>query len=194
MPKVCESCTFYSADNEPTACPQCGTGLKFTLLPPRGQVAAPLPNVGPTLEPMTASARARARKEGFLEGIGISEINPKYIWAAFLIVVAVGGFFARHYVIGQRLKAVQPGMHISDAARIIDGDDDDDEAYYNSEMVRFRDAFTPSDKSSGKFEYHDGPHHMIIHWYNGIVTRVDKKTGGGSGDGTITIIDGDDDD
>jgi hypothetical protein len=88
-------------------------------------------------------------------------------------------------------------MHISDAAKIIDGDSDEDEAYYNSEMVRFRDAFTATDRSSGKFEYHDGAHHMIIHWYNGIVTRVEKKEGGGPGDGSITIIDeddGDDDD
>src|SRR5262245_26583221 len=118
MPKVCESCTFYSADSEPTACPQCGSGLKFTLLPPRGQAAAPIPNVGPTLEPTTAIARSRARKEGFFESMGISEINPRYIWAGFLILVAIGGFVGRHYVIGQRLKAVQPGMHISDAAKI----------------------------------------------------------------------------
>ena len=197
MPKLCESCSFYSADSTPTACPTCGTGLKFTLLPPRGHAATPLPDAGPTLEPTTAIARARNRKEGFFESMGISEINPKYIWAGFLILVALGGFIARHYMVGERLKQVQPGMHISQAAKLIDGDDDEDEAYYDSRMIRFRDNFASNDTSSGSFEYHDGPHHMVIHWHNGIVTRVDKKGGSGGGlpgSGTITITDSDDDD
>jgi hypothetical protein len=193
MPKVCESCTFYSTDNAPTECPKCGTGLKFTLLPPRGQVAAPLTNV-PVLQPETATGRARGRREGFFESMGISEINPRYLWIGFLLLVGVIGFAVRSYQTSERLKSVQPGMHISEAAKLIDTNDD--EGYYNNEMVRFRDNFTPNDKSSGSFEYEDGPHHMIIHWYNGVVTRVENKgasSGGLRRSGTITIIDSDDD-
>lgn len=193
MPKVCESCAFYSADNAPTACPKCGTGLKFTLLPPRGQAAEPLPDAGPGLQTATATARARAKKEGFLEGLGVGEIPPRYLWAGFLLLVSLAGVGVRYYQTSQRLEQVQPGMHISQAARLIDTG----EGYYNSDMVRFRDAFDQNDRSSGAFEYQEGPHHMVIRWSNGIVTRVEKKknAGGVPGDeGSITIIsEGDDD-
>jgi len=189
MPKTCEPCGFYSAENTPTACPTCGGGLRFTLLPPRGQAAAPLEGVETA---PTATARARAKKEGVLESLGISEINPRYLWIGFLILVSIGGFFGSQYVTGQRLKEVRPGMHISEAARLIDHNDD--EAYLNSDMVRFRDNFGPNDRSSGTFEYEDGPHHMVIQWNNGVVTRVENKGASGSGlgrTGTITIVDGD---
>ena len=76
------------SDPSPTECPKCGTGLKFTLLPPRGHVAAPLTNV-PVLQPETATTRARGRREGFFESMGISEINPRYLWAGFIILVGV---------------------------------------------------------------------------------------------------------
>jgi hypothetical protein len=198
MPKLCESCEFYSAENTPTECPKCHTGLKFTLLPPRGQAAAPLPNVGPTLESTTTPARAlrHNQKEGFLASMGIADIPPKYIWMGFLMLVGVCGFFARQYQTSQRLKAVEPGMHISEAAKLIDADDGDD-AYYDDRMVRFRDNFAPNDRSSGAFEYEDGAHHMVIHWYNGVVTRVENKgasSGGLRRSGSITIVDSDDDD
>jgi hypothetical protein len=193
MPKVCEPCGFYSTENTPTACPTCGSGLRFTLLPPRGQAAEPLPDAGPTLDAPTATALARRRKEGFLESLGITEINPRYLWIGFLVIVSVSGFFARQYVAGQRLKEVRPGMHISEAARLIDTNDD--EGYYNSDMIRFRDNFSPNDRSSGTFEYEDGPHHMVIQWHNGILTRVENKGASGGGlrrSGTISIIDGGD--
>lgn len=191
MPKVCEPCGFYSTENTPTACPTCGGGLRFTLLAQRGVDPEPLANAGPAAT--TATARARSQKEGFLESMGITEINPRYIWAGFLILVSIGGFFGRHYVTGQRLKEVRPGMHISDAARLIDTNDG--EGYYNSEMVRFRDSFAANDISSGAFEYEDGPHHMIIRWHNGILTHVENRgasKGGLGQSGTITIIDGGD--
>lgn len=196
MPKICEPCGFYSVENTPTACPTCSGGLRFTLLPPQGQAAAPLANVEPGLN--TATARARRQKEGFLESMGIKEINPRYLWIGFLILIGVSGFFVRQYQTRERLKEVQPGMHISEAARLIDTDDD--EGYYDSKMGRFRDNFTPNDRSSGSFEYEDGPHHMIIHWQNGFITRVENKGASGSGggglrrSGTITIIDDDADD
>jgi hypothetical protein len=189
MPKVCEPCGYYSAENTPTACPTCGSGLRFTLLPPQGQAAAPLPIAEASAT--SATARARAKKEGFLESMGISEINPRYLWAGFLIVVAAGGFFARSYQTSQALEQVRPGMHISQAARLIDGGD----GYYDDRMSRFRDNFAADDRSSGAFEYQDGPHHMIIRWKDGIVTHVEKKanSGGGLSEGSITIIEGDDD-
>jgi hypothetical protein len=188
MPKVCDSCNYYSTDSDPVACPKCGLGLRFTLLPPQGQQAAPLPNAGPSLQ--TATSRARRHKEGFLEGLGITEINPRYIWAGFIILVGVVGFAVREYQTAERLEQVKPGMHISQAARIIDSG----EGFYNDEGTRFRDAFDQNDRSNGAFEYQDGPHHMIIRWVNGYITSVEKKRGAGPGDGTITIVDDDDED
>ena len=193
MPKVCEPCQFYSADNTPTACPTCQATLRFTLLPPRGTTPEPLPDAGPA-QLATATARARAHKEGFFESLGISEINPRYIWIGFLIVVGIAGVFARQYQMGQRLKSVQPGMHISEAARLIDTNDD--EGYYDAQHVRFRDSFRPDDRSNGAFEYEDGANHMLIRWQHGIVTHIENRgssSGGGlRRSGTITIVEGDD--
>jgi len=145
---------------------------------------------------MTATARARRQKEGFLESLGISEINPRYLWMGFLLLVGICGFFARQYQTSQRLKAVQPGMHISEAARLIDTDDDDGEGYVDARMTRFRDNFRPDDRSSGAFEYEDGSYHMVIRWQKGIVTNVENRgasSGGLRRAGTITIVDSDED-
>ena len=191
MPKICEPCRFYSTDNTPTASPTSGSGLRFTLLPPPGEAAAPLEGVESA---PTTTARARTQKEGFLESLGISEINPRYIWIGFLILLSVGGLLARQYQMGQRLKSVQPGMHISEAARLIDANDDDG-GYVDARMMRFRDNFGPNDRTSGAFEYEDGAYHMLIRWQNGIVTTVENKgasRGGPRRAGTITIVDGDD--
>src|SRR5262245_4628805 len=102
MPKVCEPCGFYSAENTPAECPKCGNGLRFTLLPPRGQAAAPLANVAPDAD--TATARARRQKEGFFESMGIKEINPRYLWIGFLVLISVIGGGVRYYQVSHRLE------------------------------------------------------------------------------------------
>jgi hypothetical protein len=46
MPRVCEKCGFYAAEDGPkTGCPVCGRPLRFTLLPPPGEEPKPVPGV-----------------------------------------------------------------------------------------------------------------------------------------------------
>lgn len=53
MAQRCQSCSFYSPDPLPEpACPECGSRLVFSLLPPAGQSPAPLPDI-----PESRSAR-----------------------------------------------------------------------------------------------------------------------------------------
>jgi hypothetical protein len=190
MPKVCESCGFYSADNDPTACPTCGKPVRFTLLPPRGEAAAPLANAAP--DAGTATARARRQKEGFLDGLGI---DPRIVGFVVMVLIAVAVFALRQQAKKERLEQVRPGMHISEAAKLIDTG----KGMNHPKMVRFRDRFAPDDTSNGSIDYQDGGNHLIVRWENGIVTSVENKGSGGPGGGTrrmqTTITnDGDDKD
>src|SRR5262245_261785 len=175
MPKVCEPCGFYSADNTPTACPTCGQPVKFTLLPPRGEAAAPLAGAGP--DPGSATARARRQKEGFLSGLGI---DPRVMGFVAMVLVGLAVFAVRQYQKKEQLEQVRPGMHISEAAKLIDTG----KGMNHPRMVRFRDRFAPDDKSSGSIDYEDGGNHLVVYWENGIVTRVENKGTGGVGGGT----------
>jgi type II secretory pathway pseudopilin PulG len=172
MPKVCEPCGFYSAENAPTACPQCGTGLKFTLLPPQGQAATAVADFGGHAN--TATTRARRQKESFLDSMGI---DPKYIALGALILVGVVGFAVRQSQKRERLESVQAGMHISQAAKLLDTG----KGTHHPRMVRLRDRFAPDDTSSGSIEHQDGGSHLVIHWENGVVTKVENR--GSTGDG-----------
>ena len=188
MPKVCEPCGFYSEDNAPTACPTCGKPVKFTLLPPRGAAPAPLANAAP--DPDRPSAR-RHEKTGFLTGLGI---DPKV--AGLIVCVLIGGalFAYRQSEKKRQLEQVQPGMHISEAAKLIDTG----KGMNHPKVVRFRDRFAPDDTSSGSIDYEDGGNHIVVHWEKGIVTSVENKgsgVGGGMRRSRTTITDdGDDDD
>jgi len=191
MPKVCESCGFYSADNAPTACPTCGRPVKFTLLPPRGAAAAPLANAAPDAN--TGTARARRQKEGFLDSMGI---DPRIVGIVVMILIGGALFAFKQYAKRERLEQIQPGMHISQAVKLIDTG----RGTNHPKMVRLRDRFAPDDTSSGSIDYQDGGNHLVVHWENGIVTRVENKGADGGGGGmrrtktTITSPGDDDDD
>src|SRR5262245_12920476 len=187
MPKICEPCGFYSADNAPTNCPTCNGPLKFTLLPRRGQAAAPLADAAP--DPARPSARNRREQTGFLEGLGIS---PKVVGIVAVVLVGIAGFAIRQYEKKQRLEKVRPGMHISEAAKLIDTG----KGWHHPKVVRFRDRFAPDDTSTGTFTYQDGGNELVLHWENGIVTSVENNgrvaSGGMRLSSTTVTDDGDD--
>src|SRR5262245_12778518 len=165
MPKICESCGFYSEDNAPTACPTCGNPVKLTLLAPRGQARVPL----------AESPRPRLRRDqtGFTDVLGI---DPKLIGIGVLVLVGIGMFAFRQYEKRNRLEKVQPGMHISEAAKLMDTG----RGMHHPARVRLRDRFSPDDTSSGTITYQDGGIDFLIRWENGIVVSVENK-GGDSG-------------
>jgi hypothetical protein len=160
----------------------------MTLLPPRGAAPAPL---AAAPDPTTGTARARRQKEGFLDSLGI---DPKILGIVALVIVGGAMFAYRQHQKREQLEQVRPGMHISQAAKLIDTG----KGMNHPKMVRFRDRFAPDDTSSGSIDYQDGANHLVVFWENGYVTRVENK---GSGDGggmrrsRTTITDpGDDDD
>jgi hypothetical protein len=161
----------------------------MTLLPPRGEAAAPLANVEPSAN--AGTSRARREKEGFLDSMGI---DPKIVGTIVLVLVGIAMFAFRQYQKRERLEQIQPGMHISQAAKLIDTG----RGTHHPKMVRFRDRFAPDDTSSGSVDHQDGGNHLVIYWENGFVTRVENKgsDGGGGMRRTRTTVtdDGDDDD
>ena len=168
MPKHCEACRFYSAENEPTTCPNCQTSLRFTLLPPAGQSAAPLADV------QSSSRESRPQqKEGFWDSMGVS---PKVLMGALAVVLTIGGFAVRHMNAREQIDQVRPGMHISTAARLLDTG----QGMHHPNSVRFRDRFAPDDDSDGEYTLEANGAKVVVRWEDGIVTSVDRE-GGSSG-------------
>lgn len=194
MAKQCEGCGFYSASNDPTACPECAGALKFTFLPPAGKAAAPL--AGLPTDPVNELSR-RHRAEG---GSRIHWGLVKAVCAALVTVGIMGvRFYLRQEARAEREaeqtevagRVVKPGMHISEAARIMEG---------GSNMPRWRGsarhAFDEDDDSDGTMEVNDGRTDLKITWRNGYVTSV-EGVGGTSGGGTrrrSTVVTADPDD
>jgi hypothetical protein len=184
MPKICEPCGFYSADNAPTACPTCGGAVKLTFLPPPGAAAAPLPEAAP--EDTAIRKRNLHPREGFLASLGISR---RVLLAIGSVLFGITSFAVRQAIRQERVDKIRPGMHISEAAKLIDSDTS---RHRHPTMVRFRDRFAPDDTSSGTYTYDDASGRTVLRWENGIVTSVERR-GGGSGGGmrrrTTTVED-----
>jgi len=79
----------------------------------------------------------------------------------------------------QQTGGIQPGMHLSQALRLLDTTNSPQQPF----LDRLRDRTGPDDTSSGWVEHDDGRVRVVIHWEKGIVTRVENKgesRGGGS--------------
>jgi hypothetical protein len=63
MARVCSQCKAYDAEGAVMTCPTCNLPMQFTLLPPRGQGAAPLPLAAD--EPRPEPRRPRAAEQGY---------------------------------------------------------------------------------------------------------------------------------
>jgi hypothetical protein len=175
MPKLCEGCGFYTADNDPTKCPSCDGALKITFLPPAGKAAAPLQGL-PTDPVRELSRRHRAG--------GGSRIHWGLVKAVCAVVLAAGAAGVRLYLRQEArdereaqaaaVGRIHPGMHISEAARLFDA---------GSNMPRWRGSvrrdFDPDDDSDGTMEVNDGRHDLKVTWRNGYVVSVEQAGGFG---------------
>ena len=176
MPKLCEGCGFYTADNAPAACPDCSAALKFTFLPPAGKAAEPIKGL-PTNAVEELNRRHRA--EG---GSRINWLLVKAIGAAVVTVTLAGVRFyfkqeAREEQEAQQTASVErirPGMHISEAARILEA---------RSNMPGWRGStqtdFDDDDDSDGTMEVNDGRTDLKVTWRNGYVVSVERADGSG---------------
>ncbi len=186
MPKTCEGCGFYTADNAPAACPDCSAALKFTFLPPAGKPAAPIKGL-PTNAVDELNRRHRAGG-----GSGINWLLVKAIGAALVTITIAGVRFyfkqeARDEQDAQQTASVErikPGMHISQAARLLEA---------GSNMPRWRgstrSAFDADDDSDGTLEVNDGRNDLRVTWRNGYVVSVERADGGGTRRrSTVTVV------
>jgi hypothetical protein len=176
MPKLCEGCGFYSADNDPTKCPSCDAALKFTFLPPAGKPAAPIKGLP------TDPVQELARQHRAAGGSRINWMLVKAVCAALVTVTVMGVRFylkmeARDEREAQQTAAaekIRPGMHISQAGRLLEA---------GSNMPQWRGSirhdFDPDDDSDGSMEVNDGRNDLKITWRNGYVTSVERAGGSG---------------
>jgi len=174
MPKLCEGCGFYSADNAPAACPDCSAALKFTFLPPAGKAAAPIKGLA------TSAEDEFGRRKRAAGGSGINWLLVKAIGAAVVTVTIAGVRFyfkqeAREEQEAQQtasVERVKPGMHISKAARLLDA---------ASNMPRWHGSTGGDfdDDSDGSMEVNDGRNDVKVTWRNGYVVSVERADGGG---------------
>jgi hypothetical protein len=70
-----------------------------------------------------------------------------------------------------REETIQPGMHLSQALRLLDTTNSPPQPF----LDRLRDRTGPDDTSSGWVEHDDGRVRVVIHWEKGIVTRLENK-------------------
>ncbi|MFO0799815.1 MAG: hypothetical protein U0804_20275 [Gemmataceae bacterium] len=175
MAKLCEGCGYYTADNSPSACPDCSATLKFTFLPPAGKAAAPIAGLP------TNAADELNRRHRAAGGSRINWLLVKGVGAALVTITIAGVRFylkqeARDDQESQQTASVErirPGMHISQAARLLEG---------GSNMPRWRGStrseFDADDDSDGTMELNDGRHDVKVTWRNGYVVSVERADGG----------------
>lgn len=170
MPKQCEGCGYYSAADAPTKCPSCDAPLKYTFLGPAGKAAAPL--AGAPTDPFGDLARQQsAARRGFL-GVDWRIVNAAVVALVTTAVIGVR-FYLRQEAREERQQAtaaarqVRVGMHISEAARLLNG---------ASNMPNWRGStrheFDADDDSDGTMTINDGRVDLTITWRDGIVTSV----------------------
>ncbi|HEX4610829.1 MAG TPA: hypothetical protein VH092_21750 [Urbifossiella sp.] len=197
MPKLCEGCGFYSADNTPAKCPSCDAALKFTFLPPAGKPAAPVAGL-PTDPYGDLERRQRAARTGFFG------VDWRIVKAVCVGLVTVGFMGVRFYLrqearaerearengpTSQSAGGVRPGMHISEAARLLDTGS----GMHVPGTTRLRDRFSRDDDSDGTITADD----VTVTWQDGYVTSVERQNGSGGGGmrrRTTVVTGGPDDD
>jgi len=146
----------------------------MTMLPPRGVTPTPLKTTGNKVN------RSGGNLKLIFQIIGI--VIPVLVSGAFLLLRA-----SQRHAKNPQVEQVSLGMHISEAAKIIDTGN----GMNHPEQVRFRDRFLPGDKSTGTYTLDDGRLEIVLHWKRGFVTAVEHKasSGGGMRRATTTITD-----
>jgi len=179
MPKICEPCEFYSADNAVSVCPKCGGPVKMTMLPPRGVTPTPLKTTGNKVN------RSGGNLKLIFQIIGI--VIPVIVSAGFLMLRV-----SQRHAQNPQVEQISLGMPISEAAKIIDTG----KGMNHPDQVRFRDRFMPGDRSTGRYTLDDGKLEIVLHWKSGFVTALEQKASSGGGmrrETTKIFHDGEDD-
>src|SRR5262249_32087542 len=121
MPKLCESCPYYSADDAETACPKCGAALRsYEARPPSGWSGSGL------------GARLFGAPLGL---VVVFVLILAVAWAVGDWMTAAANFGKGSDTAGR----IHAGMHISEVGRVLDNGPPPAPSY-----PRLRDSF-PAD-------------------------------------------------
>ncbi len=172
MPKLCEACKFYSADNSPTACPTCSGPLKFTLLPPAGVTPEPVADA-PT-KPTGKYGNTVEEPDVFERQVPkpLARLIPRHYWGpvgaacfAMGIVIYIARWQMADDAFASTVDQIKPGAPILQVIEKM-GDDPEDL------------GIGPNDSGELVWEYRTQG--VVVKYSNGRVTSVQKTaaTGG----------------
>jgi hypothetical protein len=172
MPKVCESCHYYSADSAPTDCPTCGATLRFTLLPPAGT---------PDPSPAPLPRRPGAARSPLGQGSGVlweKLIGSPVGLVALFVLISIGLWAVGDWVMkdpgsGKAADSsgrIRVGMHISEVGRLLDRGPPPSPSY-----PRLRDSFPADEFGDGTIDYEGDGVVLQIHFVGGRVTSVEES-------------------
>jgi hypothetical protein len=169
MPRTC-SCNYYTTDDEST-CPKCNIPLRFTLLPPQGAPAEPVPVAYPQAD--TQKPQRAARDTFELLGFLVKNWKLVSVIAGPLMVVAsvilgMGQEGAR-----DKYDAIQVGMTPEEVSSILYDDIDRPSRFCQFDREAAR-RLSPD----GTMQWSSGSVTIDVHFRSG---RVAWKTQTGLG-------------
>ncbi len=173
MAKLCEACRAHAPDDSLADCPTCGGPLKFTLLPPPGQDAEPLPGV-----PRGRTGRYGNNPEaegcagdppGPLGAVFGIWAKPAAVGLPLLLAVAVFcRWLAASDDIEERAAKIRPGMPMVEAVRIMGSDPTPPRR-----PARWPDVdMTPPTEGDGEVVWEGGSKAITVRFRDGVVTEV----------------------
>ena len=176
MPRLCEPCRIHTADDSATCCPSCGGPVKFTLLAPPNEAAAPMDGIAATPEQLYGKP---VEILDFLRGR-----RPVYIGGAFVAVVvlilAIGWFRGGSF--DDRVARIHVGMDATKALAILNDGNRPKPKKWKIELGAtshkdpMPDFDRPTDVSTGEGHVviHHGGESVTLHYAGGLVTKIER--------------------
>ena len=174
MARLCEPCRFHSAADALKECPHCGGAVKFTLLPPPGEEAKPMPGLR-----SVASQREAVSKNRQLLAYGVGGVI-----LVLILIFGFGAFAGLGQPFESRVMKIKVGMPMAQAAKIMGESDQPKRKKFSitfggnggngDDESRIPDFNKPADYSgSGYADFTGGSGLDVrINYENGIVTGI----------------------
>jgi hypothetical protein len=119
MARVCHACKFYTEDGDASVCPTCSGKLQFTLLPPPGRAAAPLPGVPePSFNRAATAEKERAQIGEMLRWVMRQRKVALAVLAPVLMVLGAVFGFGRDSL-KDKYNRIQVGMTQEEVRQVL---------------------------------------------------------------------------
>jgi hypothetical protein len=185
MARICPQCKYYDASGQQDNCPADQTPLQFTLLPPPGVAAAPLPGVPPPTPPTPRASSASSgygSRYGSGWGAAWGGLSPffRYRIIAGLVLIPIalvlGAFFGfGKDSVKKKYDRIKVGMTMDEVEQILDPYPDP-----RSYRARYRAqgrwmADEGDDEGPGHWEWEEAGATISVDFMNGRVVRKSQK-------------------